>query len=167
MPKIKNGKEYLTEQEEAFCRAFARSYNRTEAAVEAGYGKKKDGSVSEKSASQQGWRLYNHPLIKARIDEIMSHAADEAGATKFFITSKLKEVVERSLADVKPILEFGPSGKLEETGEYRFDSKGANAALSTLADIQGMKRETRELDIGGRVEIIDDIKGGGDDGGKA
>ena len=154
----------LTEREECFCIEFAKTYNRTEAAIAAGYGKSKKHGISRQAAAQMGYRLYNDPRIKARIDEIMAHAADEAGATKFFIAAKLKEVVDRSLADIKPILEFGPSGRLEETGEYRFDSKGANGALSLLADIQGMKRETKTLDINSMVNIVDDIPKGDGNG---
>lgn len=144
MPKkLKDGSEVLTEQEDLFCRTFCEHYNQTKAAIDSGYGKRRDGTINERSAAQQGYRLMKNELIKAHINEIMSNAANEVGATKYYIAKRLKDTAERCMGDVKPVYEWSAEEKkMVPSGEYRFDSSGANKALATLAEIQGMKTGT-------------------------
>lgn len=144
MPKkLKDGGEVLTAQEDLFCLAFCEHYNQTKAAIESGYGKKRDGTINERSAAQQGYRLMQNELIKARINEIMCNSANEVGATRYYIAKKLKETADRCLQDIKPKMEWNPEEKcMEETGEFTFNAHGAVNALKTLAEIQGMKTNT-------------------------
>lgn len=156
----------LTAREELFCRKYAELYNGTEAALASGYGRRRDGSISRKSAEQAAWKLRKRPEIKARISELMLDCANEAGATPAYIAQKLKEVADRCMQEIKPEYVWdGGERRLVETGDYTFNARDAVNALKALADIQGMARETRVLDFGGRVTIINDIPRGGTDGG--
>ena len=44
--------------------------------------------------------------------------------------------------------------KLVETGEYRFDSAGANKALETLAKMRGMLTERRDMSVDADVRMV-------------
>lgn len=134
----------LTEREERYCREYCYCYNKTKAAILAGYGRRKDGTINEASAAVQGCKLHKRPEIRGRIEEITSNAASEAGATPFYVAKKLKATADRCLQEVKPKMAFNPQTKrLEETGEFVFNATGAVRALKVLADINGMCRETK------------------------
>lgn len=155
----------LTERDEMFCRKFAESYNGTQAAIDVGYGKKKDGTVSRKSAENAAYKLRKRPEIRARIAEIMNDSANEAGATPVYIAQKLKEVADRCLQEVKPELAWdGSERKLVETGNYVFNARDAIGALKVLADIQGMAKSGKEIEATQTVTIVNDIPKGGADG---
>ena len=156
----------LKPREEVFCKAYAETYNRTKAALAAGYGMRKDGTQNRKSAAEKGYRLMKEPHIKARIDEILNDSANEAGATKLYITQQLKCVVDRCMQDIKPEMVWdGAERKLVETGEFVFNARDAVGALKVLADIQGMSRETKVLDFASPVSIVNDIPRGRPNGG--
>lgn len=156
----------LKAREEAFCRAYAELYNGTRAALKAGYGRRRDGTQSEKSAGQAAWKLLKREEIQDRVNELLSSSANEAGATKLYIAQRLKEVADRCLQEVKPEMVWSDvERKLVETGEFTFNARDAVGALKVLADIQGMCKETKTLDLGGRVSIVNDIPRGGADGG--
>lgn len=141
------------ERTEAFCRAYARTYNQTEAALEAGYGVKKDGTKNRRAAAVQGARLMKDPAVRERVDELMTHAADEAGATRYYIAETLKTVVDRCMEE-KPVRVWDRDrGEWVDTGETTFSAAGASRALSVLADIQGMKRTKIEGEMAGKIEV--------------
>lgn len=159
-----NEKE-LKPREELFCRKFAELYNGTEAALAVGYGKRRDGSVSRKSAEAAAYKLRKRPEIKARISELMLDCANEAGATPIYIAQKLKEVADRCMQEVKPELVWdGSERKMVETGDYTFNARDAIGALKVLADIQGLNKTVKDFDVGATVKIINDIPKGGGDG---
>ncbi|SFI54433.1 phage terminase small subunit [Ruminococcaceae bacterium D5] len=135
----------LTEREEKFCREYCYYYNATRAAIIAGYGRRKDGTINEKSAAVQGCKLMKRPEIRERIDEISKNAAREAGATPYYVAKKLKTTADRCLQEVKPKMAFNhQTRRLEETGEFTFNASGAVRALKVLADINGMCRPHEE-----------------------
>ena len=158
MPKkLKDGSEVLTAQEELFCLAYCEYYNQTKAAIESGYGKKRDGTINERSAAQQGYRLMQNELIKARINEIMCNSANEVGATRYYIAKRLKETADRCLQEVKPEMVWNPEDRcMEATGEYVFNSRDAVSALKTLAEILGMKTMRIGTAEGEQFELVVD-----------
>lgn len=148
----------LTEREDMFCRKFAEIYNGTQAAIDVGYGKKKDGTVSRKSAENAAYKLRKRPEIRARIAEIMNDSANEAGATPVYIAQKLKEVADRCLQEVKPELAWdGSERKLVETGNYVFNARDAIGALKVLADIQGLAKETKRIEGGLEITLPEEV----------
>ena len=158
-------KANLSPREELFCRKYAELYNGTEAALAVGYGKRKDGTINKKSAEQAAWKLRKRPEVKERIAELMLDCANEAGATPIYITQKLKEVADRCLQEIKPEMAWdGNERKLVETGEYTFNARDAVSALKVLADIQGLAKISKEVDVVSKVTIINDIPKDGADG---
>ena len=100
-------------------------------------------------------KLARHPKIKAYLEKYRAEAAlAQARATaqgmaqavaldRDYVIRNLKEVVERCM-QAKPA--FDKDGK--ETGEYRFDSKGANQALALLGKEIGMFVDRKEVRVG-------------------
>lgn len=71
--------------------------------------------------------LVTMPEVRAEIDKGISEAAQRAGVTRQWVIEKLKEVALRCLQG-EPVLD-----KLgHETGEWKFDSGGANRALELI-----------------------------------
>lgn len=72
--------------------------------------------------------------------------ADKTTVTIEYIVENAKKVLERSLQEV-PVMRYNYDTKeLEETGEYQFDSKGANGALKLLGDTIGAFKEKKILE---------------------
>lgn len=155
----------LSEREELFCRKFAECYNATQAALDVGYGRKKDGIVNRKSAENAGYKLRKKPEVRERIAQLLSDCANEAGATPIYIAQKLKEITDRCLQEVKPEMVWnGAERKLVESGEYVFNARDAVNALKVLADIQGLAKSGKEADVVSKVTIINDIPKDGANG---
>lgn len=118
----------LSMKEQAFCKAYAGSYNRIKAAAFAGYGRRRDGSTNLKSAKQAAWRLLKRPEVKACVEALLVDSANQAGATKYYIVLRLKEVADRCLQQVSP--------EGAEDCRFAFKPHDAISALKVLADIQ-------------------------------
>ena len=148
----------LSEREELFCRKFAECYNATQAALDVGYGRKKDGTVNRKSAENAGYKLRKKPEVRERIAQLMSDCANEAGATPIYIAQKLKEITDRCLQEVKPEMVWsGAERKLVESGDYVFNARDAVNALKVLADIQGLAKETKRIEGGLEVTLPEEV----------
>lgn len=146
--------DVLKEKEEIFCVEFAKTYNKTEAAIKAGYGKKKDGSVNRRSAAVAACRLMEKPLVKARVGELFSDAVNNAGATPLYIAAALKTVSERCLQEITPKREWDSENKCwKESGVFQFNASGATGALKVLADMQGLCKNTTDMQSDSEVSM--------------
>ena len=63
-----------------------------------------------------------------------------------WVRTKLKEIVERSMQAV-PVMVRGSNGEMVESGEYKYDSNGANKALEHLGKHIGMFKDTTVITI--------------------
>ncbi len=114
--------------------------NQAEAYKKAGY------SGSNETCRVEASKLLNNPNIKAYIEMRQKEIADRTTVTVEFIVENAKKVLERSLQEV-PVMRYNCYTKeLEETGEYQFDSKGANGALKLLGDTIGAFKEKKILE---------------------
>lgn len=141
----------LRPKQEAFVREYLVDLNATQAAIRAGY--------SAKTAGQIGDENLKKPQIRARIDELINKRAEKLELDAQWVLTKLKDVAERCLTEVEPILEFDRhSRSMEPTGEYKFDSQGANRALELIG--KHLKMFTDKVEHSGDVgvKIVDDIK---------
>lgn len=101
-----------------------------------------------------GFKLLRNVKIKEEIDLRLAKRAQDNGITAEYVLTSLKNVAERC-QQKEPI--YGKDG--EPTGEYKFDSSGANKSLELLGKHLKLWTEKTELsgsiDVG--VNIIDDI----------
>lgn len=140
----------LTEKQEAFIREYIIDLNATQAAIRAGY--------SEKTATEQGSRLLTNVKVRARIEELQNERAEKLKLNAEWVLNRLKEISDRCMT-AEPVMTFDYESKsMIETGEYQFDSTGANKATELIGKHLGMFKDKVEITGGTviRVTVSDD-----------
>jgi len=112
----------LNIRQRRFIEEWIKEPNATKAAIAAGY--------TAKTARQQGARLLSNAVISAEIERIKAAATQRAELSAEWVLDSLKTVAERCMQAV-PVMEK-VDGEWKETGEFRFDSSGANKSLELL-----------------------------------
>lgn len=123
--------EKLTPKQEVFVAEYLKTGNATEAAKKAGY--------SEKTAGSIGGRLLKNVDVSRAIESRRDRRNAKLELEEDF---ELKKAIELLGMCMKPEQMVDMSGKPvvdEKTGAFvmRFDSKGANMALQTIAKLRG------------------------------
>ncbi|MCC2250069.1 terminase small subunit [Virgibacillus sp. AGTR] len=120
----------LTAKQELFCQEYIIDLNATQAAIRAGY--------SEKTARQTAARLLTKANISARVKELKDKRAEKLELDAYWVLKRLKEISDRSMQQ-EPVMQWDPNlGEMVETGEYQFDSNGANKATELIGKHIGM-----------------------------
>lgn len=120
----------LNARQEVFCKEYLIDLNATQAAIRAGY--------SERTAKSQGNRLLTNVDILTRVKELKDKRADELELDAYWVLKRLKDISDRSM-QAEPVMTFDPaSGGMVESGEYEFDSTGANKATELIGKHIGM-----------------------------
>ena len=120
----------LTYKEERFCLEYVIDYNQTQAAKRAGY--------AEKNAAKMGCKLMKRPEIRAYIRQLQKEQKERLMLTSDRVVIELMDVYQKCMQAV-PVNEWNYSEhRMEPTGEYQFDSKGATKALELLGRHLGM-----------------------------
>jgi phage terminase small subunit len=139
----------LTSKQEAFVREYLIDLNATQAAIRAGY--------SEKTARQTASENMTKPYILARIEELKGERAEKLNIDAEWVLKRLVDISDRCM-QVKAVKEFDfKTKKLVETGEYQFDSMGANKSTELIGKHLGMFREKLDINAKMGVMIVDDI----------
>lgn len=132
----------LTYKEERFCLEYIIDYNQTAAAIRAGY--------AEKSAAKTGCKLMKRPEIRAYIHQLQTEQKERLMLTSDRVLIELMDVYQKCMQAV-PVETWNYSEhRMEPTGEYQFDSKGATKALEMIGKHLGMfeKQEDAGDDTG-------------------
>ncbi len=87
----------------------------------------KDGSSS---ASATANYLLKLTKVQFRLQELKEQRARKADVSDVYVLTKLKTIVARCLQDVRPIVDK----RGFPTGEFEFDSQGANKSLQLIGD---------------------------------
>ena len=120
----------LNKRQELFCQEYIVDLNATQAAIRAGY--------SERTADVQASRLLANVKVSARVKELMKTRADKLNLDAYWVLKRLVEISDRSM-QAEPVLEFDhATGEMVETGEYQFDSNGANKATELIGKHIGL-----------------------------
>jgi len=120
----------LNARQEVFCKEYLIDLNATQAAIRAGY--------SERAARTTASKLLTKGIILARVKELKDKRADELELDAYWVLKRLKDISDRSM-QAEPVMEFDHAeGMLIETGEYQFDSTGANKATELIGKHIGM-----------------------------
>ncbi|GAQ18022.1 terminase [Oceanobacillus picturae] len=120
----------LSAKQELFCQEYIIDLNATQAAIRAGY--------SEKTARSQGQRLLTKVAITARVNELKEKRAEKLELDAYWVLKRLKDISDRSM-QAEPVMEYDhESGEMIETGEYQFDSNGANKSTELIGKHIGM-----------------------------
>jgi phage terminase small subunit len=140
----------LTDKQEAFVREYLVDLNATQAAIRAGY--------SEKTAQVQSSRLLSNVMVRARIDELLDTRKEKLELDAEWVINRLMQVANRSMK-AEPVMKWDYEQRsMVETGEYTFDSRGANQALELIGKHLSMFKDKIEHSGNIGVQILDDIK---------
>lgn len=117
----------MTDKQLAFIEHYCIDLNGTQACIRAGY--------ATTYAGQQAAQLLADPDIHNAIKERRALISENTGVDVDFVAVKAKQVLDRCM-QVEPVMEFDGEDWVQ-SGEYKFDSSGANKAIDTLAKITG------------------------------
>jgi len=112
----------LTAKQKRFCEEYLIDLNATQAAVRAGY--------TEKSARVTACKMLTNTNIEQKISELMKERAELTSVNAQWVLNSLKSVADRCMT-AEPVMVRGEHG-MEESGEYKFDSSGANRSLELI-----------------------------------
>ena len=115
--------EKLTAKQQRFCEEYLIDLNATQAATRAGY--------SGRTAYRTGCDNLMKPQIANVIQKRIGERSERTKVDADYVLTSIKEVAERCM-QASPVMVRGKGGKMVESGEYRFDSSGANRALELL-----------------------------------
>lgn len=112
--------DVLSGKQERFCQEYVISLNATKAAEKAGY--------SPKTANEMGSENLTKPSIQARLKELNKKTLDKLEVDQEWVMKRFLEISNRCI-QAEPVLDKEGN----PTGEYRFDSSGANKATENIA----------------------------------
>ena len=141
----------LTDKQEMFCKEYIIDLNATQAAIRAGY--------SEKTANEQGCQNLAKLNIQERIAELKEDREKRLVIDADWVLQQAVKV-HMMCMQAEPVIVGG-----EPTGEYKFDSSGANKALELVGkhvNIQAWKEKT-EITLGESITPWGSIKAGVDE----
>ncbi|AHV96146.1 terminase small subunit [Paenibacillus sabinae] len=134
----------LTAKQELFCKEYIVDLNATQAAIRAGY--------SERTAGSVGHENLKKPEIADKIAELQQERGKKVGIDAQWVLDRLVELTDRCMQG-EPVTDREGN----PTGEWKFDSSGANKALENIGKHLGMFKEKVEHSGNMGVSIINDI----------
>lgn len=157
MDDIEALEKALKPKERAFCREYVADFNATAAVLRAGW------NQTRPAAANTGSKLLRKEAVRAYVDALLREKAGSAGVSKDSVVTRLNDIAQRCMS-AEPVMEWDPDAKTwKESGEYRFDSRGATKALETMShilgyDVPGTPDAGDEFSIG----FEDETSGNGD-----
>jgi len=117
----------MTPKQERFAHEYVVDLNASQAAIRAGY--------SKKTAYSQGQRLLKNVEVQKIIRMAQNKATDKAGVDATYVLMQAKELFERCMQEVEPVMVNGmPLLDWKGRAVYKFDSAGAARALKIMGD---------------------------------
>lgn len=119
----------LTPKQEAFCREYLIDLNGKQAAIRAGY--------SSKTAEVQASRLLSNAKVQAYSKKLMKDRENRTEITQDYVLETIMDTVERC-RQAEPVMERGPDGEMQPSGEYKFDATNVLKGSELLGRHLGM-----------------------------
>lgn len=139
----------LNDKEQVFVGEYLITLDPDSAAIKAGYSK----TMARTKAYQWVSNSKNNPkpYIRAAIQKAIEKRAIKTGLTAEWVLEKLEEVAERCMT-AEPIMVW-ENGEKVESGEFKFDSSGANKALGLIG--KHLKMFTDKIEVKGTLTLED------------
>lgn len=132
----------LSPKQKRFCDEYLIDLNGTQAAVRAGY--------SPKTANEQAAQLLAKLSISEYIQKRQQALSEKLEITQEWVLKRFKDISDRCMT-AEPVM-IKVDGVWVESGEYQFDSSGANKATESLAKHVGFygtdNKQKTELTVG-------------------
>ena len=132
----------LTPKQQAFINEYMIDCNGTQAAIRAGY--------SPKTANEQASRLLANVSILQAVKEEQDKRAGKVGLSSEWVLKRLRDISDRCM-QAEPVL-VREGSEWVESGEYKFDSSGANKSTELIGKHLGMF--TDKLEVNGNMVIF-------------
>ena len=139
----------LTPRETRFCQEYILDYNATKAAIRAGY--------SEKSAGANAWKILRRPGIRRCIAALQQEQKERLCLNGDRIILELFDLLKKCKEPVPVRVWSRTEKRYVETGEYKFDSKGALKIVELLMKHLGMLGHDAENADDAPVWLMDDL----------
>ena len=136
----------LTPKQQAFISEYMIDLNATQAAIRAGY--------SPKTAMEQGYQLLHKTSVAEVIAEEQSKRAGKAGLSSKWVLKRLQDISDRCMT-AEPVM-MREGNEWVESGEYKFDSSGANKSTELIGKHLGMF--TDKLEVNGSMVVFNGEK---------
>lgn len=124
----------MTEQKKFFADRWLTHFNGNKAAIEAGY--------SEKTARVQASQILAEDEVSLYIQDRMAAISKEAEVDSVWVLKRFKEISDRCMQEKPVMVRDGSTWK--ESGEYEFDSNGANKATENIGKHIGFYKKDNE-----------------------
>lgn len=131
----------LTIKQRLFCEEYVKSQNASQSAIIAGY--------PAKTARSAGNRLINQSNIKNYLSQLREEVISQKGVDIGWVMDKFITISERCMQEV-PVLDK----KGAPTGEYQFDSSGANKAVEMIGKMLGAFERDNKQKTEAVTEVI-------------
>lgn len=147
----KNEEIGLTDKQERFCQEYLIDLNGTQAAIRAGY--------SEDTAKVIASENLTKPYIKERIKVLQEQIALRLEISQDWVLKRFKDISDRCMT-AEPVMIRDEDGNIVESGEYKFDSSGANKATEAIAKHLGFFEKDNKKEVITKIADLteDDIK---------
>jgi len=129
----------LSAKMKRFCEEYLIDLNASAAARRAGY--------SEKTAFRAGQVNMQKYAIQAEIQKAIKERTRRTRIDADYVLTSIKTVAERCM-QAEPVMIKGEDGKMIESGEFKFDSSGANRALELLG--KHLRLFTDKMELAGK-----------------
>jgi phage terminase small subunit len=142
----------LNSRQIIFVKEYIVDMNGKNAAIRAGY--------SERSAEVQASRMLKNDKVKKALSIVMTTRAEHIGVNADWVLLNLKKVAERCM-QAEQITKWDYDSKcMTPTGEYQFDSRGANRSLELIGKHIGMFKDKVEIEgeITSSVNVVFGMK---------
>lgn len=135
--------EGLTQHQALFVSEYLKTANATESYKKAGYKVKNENSAASSACS-----LLRNPKIARAIEERQQRRNKALELEEDYELKTALELVKMCMTP-KHVYNFDGSEMKDKEGSYvmMFDSKGANAALTTVCRLRGKFKDKQEVDI--------------------
>ena len=136
--RLEELEKIIPPKEKRFIEELEADGSKADAAIRAGYGRSRDRKVNRRSAATAASRI----LAKEEVAEYRALRAErtfeEHGLSRDTVMSEAVKVYRRCM-QAEPVMQWNPDTKdWEESGEFRFDSKGALRALEMMGEPLGV-----------------------------
>lgn len=138
----------LTDKQIRFCEEYMVDLNATQAAIRAGY--------SETSARQIAADNLSKHDIQDYIAGLREEVSKKLNLDAIWVLQRLKDISDRCV-QAEPVMTTAADGSKVESGEYKFDSSGANKATELIGKHLGMFGD--KLDVSSKGQPLKMISG--------
>ena len=141
----------LTAKEQRFCEEYVLDYNATRAAIRAGY--------SERSAASNAWKILRRPGVQNFLKRAQQEQRDRLCLSGDRVVLELFDLLEKC-KEPEPVRVWSKTEKkYVNTGEYKFDSRGALKTVELLMKHLGMLGADSDGAGDAPVCLVDDLAG--------